>query len=435
MREAKAAAIRQIQDKLDAMLEGRLVVPELNEAVVPQELLGIAQRINKLSHDITEMEEFGYDLARGKLDATTPSRTNYLSGPLKEIHSQLMTASYNMEQLLKGNMVGKLNLPGDFFSWYDLLIDKVSQTFGVIDTDQSQWGDSATSWRYHQILTAINKLSIMLLEVDADGRIVFANPNARETFADMKRLPYEDNSDAGALVGYLCSFAERIAQIDPGLLVFEDFPVLYELFDQEKGRWYKITSDVVNLADGSAGLLHVVDDISDWKKQEHQLVKSATIDPLTSTYTRSAGMRKLSEMVRLRDEERNCVAFADIDGLKEINDRYGHTEGDFVIKTVAQCLLSSVREADWVVRYGGDEFLVLLHNSGVKTARNAIGRMRDKLAAVNAQANKPYHMDVSVGISAITPDMRHAQDVIKVVDRDMYENKAAKRNGANADGE
>lgn len=422
--------IKLMEEKLDAMLEGRLVTPALDEAAVPQELSGVARRLNKLARDISELEEFGYDLARGELDAATPSRTNYLAGPFKEIHSQLMTASYNMEQLIKGNMVSKINLPGDFFAWYNLLIEKVSQTFGMIQSSeqtQTEWGDAATSWRYHQILTAINKLSIMVLEVDADGNIMFANPNARKTFSDMASLPYKDSAGAGALVEYLCTFANRVSQIEPGRLVFEDFPVLYELFDKERGRWYKITSDVLNLTDGSVGLLHVIDDISDWKKQEHELTLSATIDPLTSAYTRSTGMRKLSEMIRLRDEEESCVAFVDIDGLKSINDRYGHTEGDFVIKTVAAILISSVRETDWVVRYGGDEFLVLLMNSSPASAQKAVTRMEERLRATNEAAQKPYELSFSTGLSAITPDMRQSQDVIRAVDKNMYKGKVAKK--------
>lgn len=419
--------IRMIEEKLDAILACRLLAPTLSEDDAPPELRGIVQRINTLARDITEMVNFGQDLARGQLDTVGASRSNYLASPLKEIHSQLQTASYNMEQLIKGNMVSKLNLPGDFFAWYNLLIEKVSQTFSMIRPDEQEWGDNATSWRYHQILTAINKLSIMVLEVDAAGNIMFANPNARSTFSDISRLPYEDSSGASELTKYLCTFANRISKIDPGKLVFEDFPVLFELYDEDKERWYKITSDVINLADGSVGLLHVIDDISDWKKQEHQLTLSATIDPMTAAYTRNAGMRKLGEAIRMREEMKSCVAFVDIDGLKTINDQYGHNEGDYVITTTAEILISSVRETDWVIRYGGDEFLVLLLNSTREAAQKAVDRMYQKLASINLRAMKPYALSFSIGLSPIRTEMRQAQDVIAAVDEDMYQKKMAKK--------
>lgn len=419
--------IKQMEEKLDEMLLARPSSIELNEEELPEELRGVAQRINKLARNIDELQRFGSELALGDLGTQIPSRDNYLAGPFKEIHSQFMTASYSMEQLVKGKMVSRLNLPGNFFTAYNKLVDRVSQALSTVKDNEPEWGDDATSWRYHQILVAINKLNIMLLEVDAAGRIMFANPHAREVFADMDRLPYEDCSKSNALTQYLCTFADRVARLEPSKLMFEEFPELYELHDTDSGQWYKITSDVLNLTDGSIGVLHMIDNISDWKNQEKQLTYRATIDQLTSAYTRSAGIRKLEEIIRVSEEEENCVAFIDIDELKSINDRYGHTEGDFVIKTIAKILIDTIRDTDWVVRYGGDEFLVLLRGSNIHTAQKAVDRMRNRLQETNEKLDKPYQLSFSIGLSEITPDMQSVQDVIEIVDQAMYDDKVRKK--------
>ncbi len=191
--------------------------------------------------------------------------------------------------------------------------------------------------------------------------------------------------------------------------------------------WYHITSDVIPFPNGAQGYLHLIDDISAWKRTELMLETYASIDGLTGTCTRRAGSQKLEELISAREEETNCAAFVDVDGLKEINDTYGHNEGDFAIQTIAGILLSSVRGKDWVIRFGGDEFLVLFLDCTEDMAKVAMARMYAKLEEKNRELDKPYKLSFSVGVSQITLEMEHISDVIRVIDASMYQEKTAKK--------
>ena len=93
------------------------------------------------------------------------------------------------------------------------------------------------------------------------------------------------------------------------------------------------------------------------------------------------------------------ILYADIDNMKQINDTYGHQEGDFVIKTVANTLLEIFRESDLVARIGGDEFTVLpvaFTESDVTLINN---RLQKKLDEINSTSGKEYKISISYGLS------------------------------------
>lgn len=419
-------ALKQLESMLDAMVLGRFH-DALDDAAFPPSLQPVVQKMNRLCQDLQVATMFTKDIAKGNMDIDPPGRGNYLCGPAKEIHSQLISFCWSIDQLMRGNMVSKLNYPGKLYESYNALIEKVSSTFG--NSDSPEWGTTVTSWRYHQILSAINQLHVMVIEVSYMGEVLFANTSAQKAFPNLRKLPYhQPEKQNGALIRYLCTYGDRAANIVTSELISHDFsfPVRAEIHDIPTDSWYKITSDLVKLTDGNLGLLHMADDITEWKRREHQLKLHSTIDSLTSAYTRKAGFLKVDELFQLRHTHTNCAAFVDLDGLKKINDTYGHTEGDFAIKTVADILLSSVRESDWVVRYGGDEFLVLFIGCTEEVAHRVIDRMYARCEAINAKIHKPYTLGFSVGLSAITADMKNVNELIKRIDQYMYENKHAR---------
>lgn len=418
-------ATEQIISTLDAMLLGQSFFSPLPYEQFPESWQFCAEKLNTFCSLYHEAQAFAAAIAGGDLDADTPSRRNYLAASLKEIHSQLTSFYLSMDQLVQGKMVSKLYHNGKLFQQYNAMVDKVSALLSSTEGTAESWGDAVTSWRYHQFLSAINHLHIMIIEVDSAGNVVFSNPSAREAFPELKQMPYGQPS-SDILLNYLCTFSPcESAPEYPGAAEGA-FPVFCELHDTASGAWYKVITDRVKLADGSMGLLHMIDDISEWKHNEQRLKARAAIDPLTGAYTREAGVRRMEELIRLRNEKVNCVAFIDLDDLKHINDRYGHTEGDYAIKTVVEVIRSSIRDSDWVVRYGGDEFLVLFANCPEPVAQKILTRMAQKLDEINESGIKPFRLSFSAGLSAILPDMAQAADVITVVDQRMYAVKAAK---------
>jgi len=292
-----------------------------------------------------------------------------------------------------------------------------------------QWSRVVNSWRYHQIVSAMGQLHIMMLEVDRDGGILYANPPFKAKFPKLSKIPYggEGEQPACALMAYLCTFEEYGELLEPAALETDRFPVLRELHDPVSDVWYKITTDRIKLVGGAYGLLHMIDDISEWKKHESQLRKSATTDDLTGAYSRGAGLIALNEAFEERAAIHTCVAFADIDGLKAINDTYGHTEGDFTIKTVADVFMNCVRKSDWVIRYGGDEFVIIFRDCTADIASAVIARMHEKLDEINLTLDKPYRLSFSIGCTQIERGIESVEELMAIVDRLMYDKKRAYR--------
>lgn len=120
------------------------------------------------------------------------------------------------------------------------------------------------------------------------------------------------------------------------------------------------------------------------------------------------------------------LAFIDLDRFKQVNDRYGHQEGDKVLQVVAQTLKEGIRGADTLARLGGDEFALLLPQTDQESARTFLPRLREQLLAA-MQRNK---WDVTFSIGALTCPTAPAalSDAMGEADELMYEMKRAGRN-------
>lgn len=395
-------------------------VPEPCE--FPDRLRELAKSIDILGNDIAEAHRFGEQLAKGNLNVQAPGSHNYLSAAMREFHSKLLGLDFDLQLPDDG---GGAEPSGNRTG---LASEMTLERKGLNDA-ALQWKRALNSWRYHQIVSAMSQLRIMMLEIDAAGNILYANPPFKAMFPELSRIPYEGGDvEAGtALMTYLCTFGYFSELLEPDVKATDRFPMLRELYDPNSESWYKITTDRIRLVGGAYGLLHVIDDISEWKKHESQLRRSASIDTLTGAYTRGAGLIVLNEAFEERAVTKTCVAFADVDGLKAINDTYGHTEGDFTLRTVAEIFMSCVRKSDWVIRYGGDEFVIIFRDCTVKMAHAIIGRMHEKLEEANKTLGKPYRLSFSIGCTAIEKGCESVDELLAIVDRLMYDKKRENR--------
>ncbi|MBI2920421.1 MAG: diguanylate cyclase [Planctomycetes bacterium] len=153
-------------------------------------------------------------------------------------------------------------------------------------------------------------------------------------------------------------------------------------------------------------------------------------DPLTGLLNRRGfldiGARHLAWVARVG---RSCVAiFADLDGLKTINDQFGHAEGDAALAAAAAALRSSFRESDVVARIGGDEFAVLATSTTRDSQEFIRSRLLQKVAEFNAESGRPWRLGMSLGM---IPYERRDPCAIEVLleraDRQMYREKGKKR--------
>ncbi len=150
------------------------------------------------------------------------------------------------------------------------------------------------------------------------------------------------------------------------------------------------------------------------------LYRDAETDALTGAMNRRAGLRDLAYLTET--SQPFSILFADLKRFKEVNDRYGHAVGDEVLKGVAELLLSSVREDDPVIRYGGDEFLVATRSE----AHALMERLQGTLSQPLSTSAGTVAVAIDIGVAHFPGDARTLGDLIRFADHHMF---TLKQNG------
>ena len=185
--------------------------------------------------------------------------------------------------------------------------------------------------------------------------------------------------------------------------------------------------------DGSlSGYVKILRDATEKYEQEQEIKRLARADPLTGLANRAEFEARFVDMTAaaLRHSQLLILHLIDLDGFKEVNDRFGHHVGDRLLQQVAQRILGPVRETDFVARLGGDEFVVLQPDAGSPTMG---GTVAQKLIQTLA---RPFQIDstqvrigASIGISVYPRDATDPDQLLRKADLALYKAKAENRNG------
>lgn len=170
---------------------------------------------------------------------------------------------------------------------------------------------------------------------------------------------------------------------------------------------------------------------ADLELRHRSLQKTANHDQLTGLLNRTAlaQLRANPRAMQKLESAPYSLALLDVDLFKRVNDRHGHLLGDRALRVVADAVTASVREGDVAVRYGGEEFLIVLPGTGLAVAFEVAHRIRERVAA----ASLPFALTVSVGIAAGDPARDRPEQVFERADQALYQAKANGRDQVVAD--
>lgn len=172
-------------------------------------------------------------------------------------------------------------------------------------------------------------------------------------------------------------------------------------------------------------LEHIIKEVED----KNAILRSLSeFDQLTGCYNRRGFIEKGLTLIRENVGDEACIVFADLDHLKEINDRYGHSEGDFAIENIAKNMKAALPDSAILSRIGGDEFVAIFLMKPEMDAELLVKNIANTSVMFNAMSAKPYYIECSAGYKIFTcEEDTSLEEVMGLADEFLYEAKARRR--------
>ncbi len=166
-------------------------------------------------------------------------------------------------------------------------------------------------------------------------------------------------------------------------------------------------------------------------KYHEELYRLATVDGLTQIFNKAFLMEKLAEefnRARRYERQMSLIMF-DLDHFRNLNNRYGHVAGDYVLRKIASVVLRNMRKEDVFGRYGGEEFLIVLPEIDKEKARILAEKLRRLVEKTSFEHNEiPIQATISSGVSSITKSTKNVKQFLEKADKALYRAKSGGRN-------
>lgn len=220
--------------------------------------------------------------------------------------------------------------------------------------------------------------------------------------------------------------AKELLQNESGLLKSYQ----WENFDEFTGKTLFTTSSNVSWVDGRQVLMCNAIDITERKEYEKNLKIAATVDELTGTYNRKWGHQTLDKIFsnKRQGDLPFTFCFFDLDDFKRINDNFGHDTGDIHLKEFAKCVSSMTRKNDMLIRWGGDEFLLVL-DCNLDVAKKVIEKIQNSVDEINREKEAEKKIEFSYGLQLVNETVYEVgwEELVKKADEEMYKQKMMKK--------
>ena len=217
---------------------------------------------------------------------------------------------------------------------------------------------------------------------------------------------------------------------------------VWEFQNTVNQRWFQCRDQAVLWPDGRLVRLEVATDITDRKLMEEQLRQAVALAEARANTDELTGLNNRRAFFALGDQtlkqaQRGAVPLAlimfDIDHFKQINDNYGHAVGDRVLMHLARVIKPLVRKADIIARIGGEEFAILMNNTGTEEALHLAERLRQAIADDTVRvAGHSLSCTSSFGIAVSSQGSVSLEQLLSEADHAMYRAKSQGRNRVEA---
>jgi diguanylate cyclase len=301
---------------------------------------------------------------------------------------------------------------------------------------------------WYELLPILDDLATLMLAITDSGQHAFEAylqqlnerlesfqsnlQAASEGHADNRSAAREMDTQIREQVDGLQSSMQEAADLDDLKRVLENhLEGLLGTMDQHQKQRHEREQEVAARLHGLAErVAHMEQEALGYREHLEEQRQKALIDPLTDLPNRAAWSERLDHEIHQWQQHGNTLLLAmlDLDHFKRINDNYGHLAGDKVLKIIASVLRKRLRGTDFIARFGGEEFVLLMPDTVPTAGAKLLEKLRASIEACPFHfKGEPVTITISMGLTAFKPG-EHSDLVLKRADQALYRAKHAGRN-------
>jgi diguanylate cyclase (GGDEF)-like protein len=363
------------------------------------------------TENVMETKAFAEALSRGDLADKLPSRVNEIAAPLKSLHASLKHLTWQAQQIANGDYTQRVAFMGEFADAFNMMVEQLAERQKKLESKMNQIKKKSKSLEQSNLLLTnlMQHVPQQIIVLNSKtNKILLMNDTAKN------ELINDDN--------YMDNFIQIISESKNNIENESEFEINY----LQRGfvRYFLVKIYFLEWKNSNAEVL-VISDISATKNKIEELKNHAYRDSGTQLYNRAFGMLTIDNW--LYERKQFSLIFADLDGLKYVNDEFGHNEGDDYIKNAAKHLKTFSPDAV-ICRIGGDEFLLLVLDTSYDEAHAKMCAIYHNFENDESLKNKKYVYSISFGIFTVEKDNNlPASDILSIADERMYENKRIRK--------
>jgi diguanylate cyclase (GGDEF)-like protein/PAS domain S-box-containing protein len=428
--------LREIDEALTEVLEARSF-HYVAEATCSPGALPLVHTVNRLLRLLEEIVHFVVPLSHGELSAPLPSPGNRMAAPLVEMHARLRQLTRQTQEIAHGDYTQRIDFMGEFSEAFNAMVVLLEERERVLTNEIARRKQAEAELQRERDLLVAGPAVTFRWDVGDEGTVQYVSPNisqygyapeeftsGRRTYAsivDPADIDWinEDGNDKSRAGLESWTQEYRIRDADDETHWVRDFTHTVRGGDEAVTAYEGYVIDITAQKAAEAAL----------RRREEQLRMLSLSDSLTGAYNRR-GFFALGEhamRVARRRARGLGVVCVDIDGLKSINDRFGHAQGDEALRTVADAIRASVRESDIVGRVSGDEFVILAEDDAGVTL-DLVTRLRRRVERANEEVGRQLRISLSIGAVCWEHEERVTlQELVERADQRMYDDRQQRR--------
>ena len=425
--ELASLPIDEVQHAVDTLfvyLSDVLYYPKrakLNPKLLPEPFRELAQGILFIGRCVEETRALANELGRGNLDTSTGiSSDNEIASGLKNLQATLKHISWQVGQIAKGDYNQRLSHAGIFSSAINDMIEQLKERDGALRAEIILSRQLASdSHNTVLLLEGITKsIEELIAVVDrSTHELLYTNHAPEQYLRGTASLEELKVLISVRLVEY---FSEMAADLSLTTVPFQS-QIELKRDDGSISQAFSVTGYPITWMNRKSVVLKLID-ITESLREQEELEQVAYYDTLTNAYSRYYGMLTLENWIA--ESREFTIAFVDMDGLKYVNDTYGHTAGDEYILATAE-VLSGFGDQMVISRLGGDEFMLLLNDCPASKAQAELEAMREQLSR---EACTEYDRSFSFGLAEVdASNTKSSSLLLSIADENMYEDKRSRK--------